>query len=378
MSQPLLQDIKVYYENDSRKIQCFCGKICNRALVPHLKREHPDVWEKWTIDFVHQLAEGKSPNQIMKRYRLPDGKLLFSWTVVERAIRKLVETNKVKPIFARKKNIDKWEPENFVLENTTVWDFKDRGNWAVHQNDYRGNWSPKLVRNLLLRYTKPGDWVIDPFVGGGTTLIEAWLMDRKSIGIDISPFAIEMTKQRVSQLKEKNLESCIKKLDKNIAPVIELGDSKELEKILQEKNIPNLFSFAAVHPPYFDAFQYSETIDGDLSRIHCMDKFCQDLNLIATKIWQCLKDDGKCGVLIGDVRKNKCVVPVGFKVLNIFSEAGFSLKEIIIKVQHNDKSTEFWFNKIDFLIAHEYLYVFEKIKKDNQTGEPIVKTTSTT
>ena len=62
------------------------------------------------------------------------------------------------------------QPNNFKLEPTTVWSFPDRGSWATHSGKYRGNWSPYVPRNLILRYSNPGDWVLDQFMGSGTTL----------------------------------------------------------------------------------------------------------------------------------------------------------------------------------------------------------------
>ena len=67
--------------------------------------------------------------------------------------------------------IDEYQPRDFALETTTVWSFPTRGRWATHRGDYRGNWPPQLVRNLLIRYSRPGEWVLDQMCGGGTTLI---------------------------------------------------------------------------------------------------------------------------------------------------------------------------------------------------------------
>ena len=74
------------------------------------------------------------------------------------------------------KKIKKWEPEEFELEMNTVWSFPDRGKWATHDAKYRGNWSPYIPRNLLLRYSNEGDLILDQFAGGGTTLVEAITM----------------------------------------------------------------------------------------------------------------------------------------------------------------------------------------------------------
>ncbi len=64
-------------------------------------------------------------------------------------------------------------PEDYRIEDSTVWSFPNRGNWATHKSNYRGNWSPYIPRNLILKYTKEGDWVLDQMMGSGTTLIEA-------------------------------------------------------------------------------------------------------------------------------------------------------------------------------------------------------------
>ena len=70
----------------------------------------------------------------------------------------------------------KYKPEQFQLEETTIWSFKERGNWATHKGDYRGNCSPQVPRNLILKYTQERDIVLDTFCGSGTTMIETILL----------------------------------------------------------------------------------------------------------------------------------------------------------------------------------------------------------
>ncbi|MDU1854385.1 MAG: site-specific DNA-methyltransferase, partial [Clostridium baratii] len=38
-----------------------------------------------------------------------------------------------------------------ALETSTIWRFKERGSWSTHKGDYRGNWSPFVPRNIILR-----------------------------------------------------------------------------------------------------------------------------------------------------------------------------------------------------------------------------------
>jgi hypothetical protein len=70
----------------------------------------------------------------------------------------------------------KFAPSTFTPETTTVWSFPDRGDWATHVGNYRGNWSPYIPRNLILRYTQPGELVLDQMMGSGTTLVECKLL----------------------------------------------------------------------------------------------------------------------------------------------------------------------------------------------------------
>ena len=91
------------------------------------------------------------------------------------------------------------QPNNFQLEPTTVWSFPDRGSWATHSGKYRGNWSPYVPRNLMLRYSKPGEWVLDQFMGSGTTGVAAKKAGRNFIGIELSKEYFDMASQRIQE-----------------------------------------------------------------------------------------------------------------------------------------------------------------------------------
>ncbi len=57
-------------------------------------------------------------------------------------------------------SIMQWEPQGFQLETTSIWSFPERGSWATHNGKWRGNWSPYIPRNIILRYSQPGDLVL--------------------------------------------------------------------------------------------------------------------------------------------------------------------------------------------------------------------------
>ncbi len=238
------------------------------------------------------------------------------------------------------------QPENFELETNTVWAFPDRGKWATHDAKYRGNWSPYIPRNLILRYSQEEDIVLDPFVGGGTTAVEAKLTGRNFIGIDINPNAVELSQKK-----------CDFEFDSNVDISIMQGDARNLT--LHSESI----DLICAHPPYADIIQYSEDIDGDLSHLQIKD-FLFEIGKVADECYRVLKKDKFCAVLMGDTRKKGMVQPLAFETMRIFEMAGFKTKEIIIKEQHNCKATGYWkTNSIKFnflLLAHEYLFVFKK------------------
>ena len=94
--------------------------------------------------------------------------------------------------------IKTFQPENFELERTNAWSFPERGTWATHKGDFRGNWPPQLARNVILRYSKPGETVLDQMCGSGTTLIECKLLGRNGIGVDINEAAVMITRDRIN------------------------------------------------------------------------------------------------------------------------------------------------------------------------------------
>lgn len=243
--------------------------------------------------------------------------------------------------------INKWQPEIFKLETTTVWSFPNRGNWATHSGKYRGNWSPYIPRNIILRYSKKDDIILDQFLGSGTTLIECKLLERKGIGVDINPEAIKLAMDNLRFSRNKEYE-----------PHVYNGDARRLD-FIDDKSI----DLICTHPPYANIIKYSANLDNDLSLLD-IDEFVEEMKKVAQEAFRVLKGNKYCAIFIGDTRRNKHMVPLGFKVMQTFIDAGFLLKETIIKEQHNCKATGFWYNKsIEhnfLLIAHEYLFIFRK------------------
>ncbi|MDI6603403.1 MAG: DNA methyltransferase [Patescibacteria group bacterium] len=148
------------------------------------------------------------------------------------------------------KRIKYWMPKNFTEETTTVWSYKQRGDWVTHDGRYRGNWSPYIPRNIILKYSKPGEIVLDFFVGGGTTAVEAKLLGRRCIAKDINPACIGLTKENLNFKPPTTL------FDKYpiFEPKVYVGDARDLSEI--ENNSIDLI---CAHPPYAGIVHYPDS-----------------------------------------------------------------------------------------------------------------------
>ena len=241
------------------------------------------------------------------------------------------------------------EPEDFELECSTVRSFPRRGKRATHNSKYRGNRSPEVVRNIILRYSQEWDYLLDPMIGWWTTAIEAKLLNRNIMACDINPESLKLAKSMMD-------------FDSPHNPKIEfkLNDTRDLS-FLKDNSI----DFVLTHPPYADIIKYSEkTIDEDLSNIHDIDKFADEIERAAKEYYRVLKPWKFCAILIGDTRRKKMYQPMAFKVMQKFLDVWFELKEDIVKVQHNCKATWFRVKKSKesnfLLIMHEHLFIFQK------------------
>ncbi len=250
--------------------------------------------------------------------------------------------------------------------STTVWSFPKRGSWATHKGDYRGNWPPQIARALIMMYTEPGDTVLDPMIGSGTTCIEAKLLGRNCIGVDISYDAVILTLHRLYWL-EKKLESIKEIEDIDIDLVKESrveiyhGDARNLDKISSDS-----IDLVATHPPYLNIIRYSrkKREEGDISKTSSLKEYLNNIRIIASEIYRVLKPGKYLGMLVGDTRIHKHYVPITHYVLQVLLDTGFILKEEVVKIQHKMKTTREVWSKLkerDFLlIYHEKLFILRK------------------
>jgi len=300
-----------------------------------------------------EKAKGTSDSEIGKKYGV-------TFRYIERLITHSHGLNVSNFKFVKK--IKTLYPKKFKEEQTTVWSFKQRGNWATHSGEYRGNWSPYIPRNVILKYSRPSELVLDYFCGAGTTAVECKLLGRKCIGLDINGKAIELAKKNVDfKIESQQLTFDHKESQFEVyEPELKVGDARDLSFLGD-----NSIDLICAHPPYANIIHYTDSREGDLSFFD-IDDFLKEMSRVARESFRVLKPGRQCVILIGDTRRKKHVIPLGFKLINVYLNAGFKLRELVIKRQHNCKTTGFWYeNSIKYnflLLAHEYLPIFEKPK----------------
>jgi DNA methylase len=94
-------------------------------------------------------------------------------------------------------SIETWEgPIRYLINE--FWTSGQRKAHSIHEISYRACFKPQLPEFFIQRLTKPGGAVYDPFMGRGTSLVQAALMGRQPVGNDINPLSILLTRPRLT------------------------------------------------------------------------------------------------------------------------------------------------------------------------------------
>jgi len=90
------------------------------------------------------------------------------------------------------------------INTDSLWLINERDKSGKHKNIYHGNFIPQIPNQLIRRYTREFDVILEPFMGSGTTLFECEKLGRKYIGFDINPAMLEYVNGAMSDRKYKD------------------------------------------------------------------------------------------------------------------------------------------------------------------------------
>ena len=250
----------------------------------------------------------------------------------------------------------KWREYEDIYTDS-LWIIDKRDNSGAHSNHYHGNFVPQIPNQLLRRYTKKGDLVLDPFMGSGTTLIEAQRLRRNCIGIDLQKDVVDEAMNRINSEK-----------DDSVSILTYVADSLSFDLAVPLKKLgKESLQFILYHPPYWDIIQFSDN-PNDLSNSKTCDDFLNGFGKIKDNTAKFLDKGRYCALVIGDKYANSQVNPLGFKTMNCFIEKGFKLKAILVKNFGDTKGKKnqqgIWRYRAisnDFYVfKHEYIFIFKK------------------
>ncbi|WP_052062656.1 DNA methyltransferase [Helicobacter saguini] len=134
-------------------------------------------------------------------------------------------------------DMDSWK--SCDVESDSLWIIPSRDKKGKHKNIYHGNFIPQIANQLIRRYTRQNEIVLDAFLGSGTSLYECENLNRKCIGFDINEKILSFVRENMSE--DSNMETKLdskenfkqdsKKSNKNLES--KKQDSKNIESNLQ-------------------------------------------------------------------------------------------------------------------------------------------------
>ena len=265
-----------------------------------------------------------------------------------------IKTSKINDI-----NLNRWKEYQEILTDS-LWILEKRDTSGAHIGSYWGNFIPQIPNQLMLRYTKKEDWVIDPFVGSGTTLIECRRLGRNGIGVELSP---EVAKEAKNLIKKENNTH-------NINTEIITGDSRKvnLKETLYKFGVKQV-QLLIMHPPYHNIIKFSRSND-DLSNAPTTDDFVKMFGEVLDNTTPYLEKGRYLGIVIGDKYFKGTWIPLGFYIMNEVLKRDFSLKSIIVKnfeeTRGKRNQKELWRYRAlvggFYIFKHEYILLFKKKK----------------
>jgi DNA modification methylase len=222
----------------------------------------------------------------------------------------------------------------------------------------------QLAERLIRIYTREdGEAVLDPFMGTGSTLVAAYKLKRKGIGVELKPEYVTTCKKRLQNITSSFYEGLIR-------PDIFMGDSQEILKNIESETVDLCIN----SPPYWDILNQKRTADKrnitsysdssvDLGNIADYNEFLSGLRKVYGEVFRVLKPNKRCCVVLMDIRKKNKFYPFHIDLTRVMTEIGFELEDFIIwdrQHEYNNMRTlgypwVFRVNKV-----HEFICIYLK------------------
>jgi hypothetical protein len=259
-------------------------------------------------------------------------------------------------------NLDAWRDYDDIWTDS-LWRIPERDRSGAHAADYHGNFVPQVPNQIIRRFTKPRDVVIDPFLGSGTTLIECQRLGRHGVGIELLPHMAKLSAERIA--REANPHGVITEIlagDSGDAASVAPRIAAELKRM--ERTEAQL---VVLHPPYHSIIKFSDCPD-DLSNCSDVETFLHRFGDVVDTVTPFLEKGRFLTLVIGDTYADGEWVPLGFQCMQEILTRDYSLKSIVVKDIHGNRAKRnlenFWRYRAlagnFYIFKHEYVMFFQK------------------
>ena len=253
------------------------------------------------------------------------------------------------------------------LITDSLWNLGSRSRSSVHKGDYHGNFVPQIPEQILKRFTKENDVVLDMFSGMATTMIECRRLKRHGIGIELQPEICKESQERLDEAK--NPHGMTTKIVRGDSASPNLPEVLEPHlKALGRETVDHVM----LHPPYWDIIAFTEGEDErDLSSCESLEGFLEMFEQGVQNGAKLLEPGRFMTLVIGDKYTQGEWVPLGFECMEVMRSCGLTLRAINIKdIQGNEKgkgkNNNLWRYRALrnglYVFKHEYVMLFRKDK----------------
>ncbi len=216
-----------------------------------------------------------------------------------------------------------------------------------------------LARRLISIFSRPGDLILDPFMGSGSTLLEAGCAERYAVGLDLSREYVNLFHKR---------------MEESAGESVSLTAYEDDARNLLQYVAPGSVDLCLTSPPYWNILKERRSADkkqlrhygdheSDLGSIDDYIQFLEALTGVFREVYEALKPGKYCLVVVMDIRKKNRFFPLHMDLAQRMQLLGFTLDDMIIWDRRREYNQlrplgfphVFRINKI-----HEYIMIFQK------------------
>lgn len=254
-------------------------------------------------------------------------------------------------------NLRRWKDYDDILTDS-LWNIKRRDGSGAHLGWYWGNFIPQIPHQLMRRYTKRGDLVVDPFSGSGTTLIECRRLGRHGAGVEINPDTAAKARERITVQANPHA----------VTTRLAVGDSRTFDfgALVRELGF-DAVDLYLMHPPYHDIIRFTDD-QHDLSNASSTAEFLTMFGQVLDNTLPLLRKGRFVGIVIGDKYRQGEWIPLGFYCMQEAQQRGLTLKSIVVKNFDETKGKRdqkaLWRYRAlaggFYVFKHEYILILRK------------------